>query len=181
MRSTHQQCTKLPINSLSTKTLYYHFKFSLQLRNLDMYICLYLISSEIDSHLPIDTYLCEFPIHVIYYLFPVHMFILLLICRNFFYMAQHEGAVTPRCIVQKNLQVPHTNRQVACHPVNNSKGKRRSIPQQKTRCDSLVPTLQGPWDPSQKRRGSLRFLHPSPAGSIFSITSRYQAPAMCHE
>lgn len=23
--------------------------------------------------------------------------------------------------------------------------------------------------------------HPSPAGSIFSITSRYQAPAMCHE
>ena len=51
-----------------------------------MYICLYLISSEIDSHLPIDTYLCEFQIHVIYYLFPVHIFILLLICRNFFYI-----------------------------------------------------------------------------------------------
>ena len=64
----------------------------------------------------------------------------------------------PTCIVQKNPQVPQTFRQVACHPVNNSKGKRRSIPQQKTRCDSLVPTLQGPWDPSQKRRGSLRFL-----------------------
>ena len=86
VRSTHQQCTKLPINSHSTKTLYYHFKFSLQLRNLDMYICLYLISSEIDSRLPIDTYLCEFPIHVIYYLFPVHMFILLLIYRNFLYI-----------------------------------------------------------------------------------------------
>ena len=74
--------------------------------------------------------------------------------------AQHEGALTPACIVQKNPQVPQTFRQVACHPVNNSKGKRRSIPQQKTRCDSLVPTLQGPWDPSQKRRGSLRFLPP---------------------
>ena len=60
----------------------------------------------------------------------------------------------------ENPQVPQTFRQVACHPVNNSKGKRRSIPQQKTRCDSLVPTLQGPWDPSQKRRGSLRFLRP---------------------
>ena len=34
--------------------------------------------------------------------------------------AQHEGAVTPRCIVQKNPQVPHTNRQVACHPMNNA-------------------------------------------------------------
>lgn len=51
-----------------------------------MYICLYLISSETDSHLPIDTHLCEFPIHVIYYLFPVHMFILLLIYRNFLYI-----------------------------------------------------------------------------------------------
>ena len=61
--------------------------------------------------------------------------------------AQHEGALTPACIVQKNPQVPQTFWKVACHPVNNSKGKRRSIHQQKTRCDSLVPTLQGPWDP----------------------------------
>ena len=42
--------------------------------------------------------------------------------------AQHEGALTTACIVQKNPQVPQTFRQVACHPVNNSKGKRRSIP-----------------------------------------------------
>ena len=80
--------------------------------------------------------------------------------ENLWMKAQDEGALTPACIVQKNPQVPQTFRQVACHPVNNSKGKRRSIPQQKTRCDSLVPTLQGPWDPSQKRRGSLRFLRP---------------------
>ena len=80
--------------------------------------------------------------------------------ENLWMKAQDEGALTPACIIQKNPQVPQTFRQVACHPVNNSKGKRRSIPQQKTRCDSLVPTLQGPWDPSQKRRGSLRFLRP---------------------
>ena len=80
--------------------------------------------------------------------------------ENLWMKAKDEGALTPACIVQKNPQVPQTFRQVACHPVNNSKGKRRSIPQQKTRCDSLVPTLQGPWDPSQKRRGSLRFLRP---------------------
>ena len=80
--------------------------------------------------------------------------------ENLSMKAQHEGALTPACIIQKNPQVPQTFRQVACHPVNNSKGKRRSIPQQKTRCDSLVLTLQGPWDPSQKRRGSLRFLRP---------------------
>ena len=29
-----------------------------------------------------------------------------------------------------------------------------------TRCDSLVPTLQGPYNPSQKRRVSLMFLPP---------------------
>ena len=74
--------------------------------------------------------------------------------------AQHEGALTPSGIVHKNPQVPLTARQVACHPVNNSKGKQRSIPPQKTRRDSLVPTLQGHCDPSQKWRGNLRFLPP---------------------
>ena len=74
--------------------------------------------------------------------------------------AQHEGALTPPCIVRKNPQVPHTARQVACHPVNNSKGKRRSIPPQKTRRDSLVPTRQGPCDRSQKWRESPSFLPP---------------------
>ena len=66
--------------------------------------------------------------------------------------AQHEGAVTPRCIVQKNPQVPHTNRQVACHPMNNAIVKRSSSPPHKTRPDSPVPTLQGLCDPSQIRR-----------------------------
>ena len=47
--------------------------------------------------------------------------------------AQHEGALTPLCIVRKNPQVPHTAQQVACHSVNNSKGKGKSIPPQKTR------------------------------------------------
>ena len=63
--------------------------------------------------------------------------------------AQHEGALTPPCIVWKTLQVPHTAQQVACHPVNNSKGKRSSIPPHKTRPDSPVPTLKGPCDPRQ--------------------------------
>ena len=63
--------------------------------------------------------------------------------------AQHEGAVTPRCIVQKNPQVPHTNRQVACHPMNNARVKRSSIPPHKMRPDSPVPTLQGLCNPSQ--------------------------------
>ena len=48
------------------------------------------------------------------------------------------------------LACAHTDRQVACHSVNNSKGKRSSIPPYKTRPDSPVPTLQGPCDQSQK-------------------------------
>ena len=39
-----------------------------------------------------------------------------------------------------------------CHPMNNSRGKRSSIPPHKTRPDSPVPTLHGLWDPSQIRR-----------------------------
>ena len=65
--------------------------------------------------------------------------------------AQHEGALTPPCIVRKNPQVIHTRRQVACHPVNNLRGKRNSIPPHKTRPDSPVPNLQGPCDPRQIR------------------------------
>ena len=72
--------------------------------------------------------------------------------------SQHEGTLTPPCIVRENPQVPNTARQVACQPVNNSRGKRSSIPQHKTRLDSPVPTLQGPCHRSQKWRGSLRFL-----------------------
>ena len=34
----------------------------------------------------------------------------------------------------------------ACHPVNNSRGKRRSIPAHKTRPDSPLPTMQGQED-----------------------------------
>ena len=72
--------------------------------------------------------------------------------------SQHEGALTPQCIVRKNAQVPNTTRQVACQPMNNSRGKRSSIPQHKTRPDSPVQTLQGPCDRSQKWRGNLWFL-----------------------
>ena len=72
--------------------------------------------------------------------------------------SQQEGELTPQCSIQKNPQVPITTPQAACHPVNNSRGKRSSIPQHRTRPDSPVPTLQRPWDRSQKWRGTLRFL-----------------------
>ena len=72
--------------------------------------------------------------------------------------AQHEGALTPSCILWKKPKVPLTARQMVCYPVNNSRGKRSSIPPHKTRPDSPVPTLQGPCDLSQKWRGTLRFL-----------------------
>ena len=62
------------------------------------------------------------------------------------------------CIVRIKPQVPHTARQVAYHPVNNSRGKRSSIPPHKMKPDSPVLTLQGPCDPSLKWRGTLRFL-----------------------
>ena len=42
--------------------------------------------------------------------------------------AQHEGALTPPGIVRRNPQVPHTAREVTCHPVNNWRGKQSSIP-----------------------------------------------------
>ena len=62
------------------------------------------------------------------------------------------------CIIQKNTQVSNTARQVACHPMNTSRGKRSSMPQLKTGTDSPLPTLQGPCDQSLKWRGILRFL-----------------------
>ena len=65
--------------------------------------------------------------------------------------AQHVWALTPTCIIQENSHVPHRTRQVACHPMNNSRGKRSSIPPHKTRPDSHVTTLQGPCDLSQIR------------------------------
>ena len=71
--------------------------------------------------------------------------------------AQQEWALTSLCIVRKNTQVPHTARQEACHPVNNWRCKRSSIPSPKTRPDSSVPTLQGPCNRSQKWRGTLGF------------------------
>ena len=74
--------------------------------------------------------------------------------------AQNEGALTTTCIVRKKPQIPHTAQQVGCHPMNNSRGKRSSIPPHSTRPDSPIPTLQGPCDRSQKWRGTLRFLPP---------------------
>ena len=52
-----------------------------------------------------------------------------------------KGALTPLCIVQKNPQVPHTALQEACHPVNNSRCKRISIPPHKMSPDSPLPSL----------------------------------------
>ena len=72
--------------------------------------------------------------------------------------AQNEGALTTTCLVLKKPQIPHTAQQVGCHPMNNSRGKRSSIPPHSTRPDSPIPTLQGPCDRSQKWRGTLRFL-----------------------
>ena len=80
-----------------------------------------------------------------------------------------NGTETP-CIVLKNPRVANTARQVACHPLNNSRCKRSSIPQPKTRTDSPVPTLQGPCDRSQKWRGTLRFL-PENVKNLFSISA----------
>ena len=71
--------------------------------------------------------------------------------------AKHAGALTARCIVWKKPYFPHTARQMACHSMNKSRGKRSSIPQPKTRHDSPVPNLQGPCDRSQKGRESMRF------------------------
>ena len=79
---------------------------------------------------------------------------------NLWTKSQHEGVLTPPCIIRIKAQDPHTARQVACHPVNNSGGKRRYIPPHKTRPDSPVPTLQGPCGRSPKQRGSLSFLPP---------------------
>ena len=77
---------------------------------------------------------------------------------NLWMKAQKEGALPPSCIVRKNPQVPQTARHVVCHPVNNSRGQRSSIPPHKRRTVSPVPTLQGPCDTSQKWRVTLRFL-----------------------
>ena len=72
--------------------------------------------------------------------------------------AQHEGALTPSCILRKKPKVPLTARQMVCYPVNNSRGKWSSIRPHKTRPDSPVPILQGPCGRSFKWRGTLRFL-----------------------
>ena len=61
-------------------------------------------------------------------------------------------------IDRKNPQVRNIAQQVACHPMNTSRGKQSSMPQPKMRPDSPVPTLQGPCDRSLKWRGTLRFL-----------------------
>src|SRR5574339_166224 len=50
----------------------------------------------------------------------------------------------------KKPQVPKTARQAASLPGDISRGKRRSMPQPKTRPDSPVPSLQGPCDRSLK-------------------------------
>ena len=80
-------------------------------------------------------------------------------------------------------QVPHTARQEACHPMNNSRGKQSSIPPLKTRPDSPAPTLKGPCDRSPKWRGTLMqglspFLGPPrkqrPAGTWVSSLRNFE-------
>ena len=68
-----------------------------------------------------------------------------------------RGTDTP-VLLRENPQVSNTARHVACHHINNSRGKWSSIPHHKTRPGCPVPTLQGPSDWSQKWRGTLRFL-----------------------
>ena len=68
--------------------------------------------------------------------------------------------------VRRNPQVPHTAREVTCHPVNNWRGRQSSIPPHKTRPDSPVRTLQRNCDPSQIwPRGSQERKHEFPAST----------------
>ena len=43
--------------------------------------------------------------------------------------AKPEAELTPPCIIRKHPRVPHTARRGACGPLNNSRGKRGSLPQ----------------------------------------------------
>ena len=61
---------------------------------------------------------------------------------NLWMKSQHEGELTPQCIIRKSPQVPNTTLQVACHHVKNSRGKHSSITQRRTRPESPVPSLQ---------------------------------------
>ena len=79
--------------------------------------------------------------------------------------AQHEGALTPPFIIQKNPQVTNTVQQVVCHPVNNSRGKWSSIPPHKTRPDFLYQlcretAIRVSTGARKPRRGNMRFLPP---------------------
>ena len=46
-----------------------------------------------------------------------------------FSLPLHEGALATLFIVRKIPQDPHTAPQLACHPLNNERGKRSSLPQ----------------------------------------------------
>ena len=65
-----------------------------------------------------------------------------------------RGTDTPVLRAEKTAGYSYSSTS-ACHPVNNSRGKRRSIPAQKTRPDSPIPTMQGHCDQNQKWRGTL--------------------------
>ena len=64
---------------------------------------------------------------------------------------------TPLGIVRRNPQVPHTAREVTCHPVNNWRGKQSSMPPHTSRPDSLFEMAYTARDPRQNKRGALRF------------------------
>ena len=85
--------------------------------------------------------------------------------ENLWMKAQHEGALTPPFIIQKNPQVTNTVQQVVCHPVNNSRGKWSSIPPHKARPDFLYQlcretAIRVSTGARKPRRGNMRFLPP---------------------
>ena len=85
--------------------------------------------------------------------------------ENLWMKAQHEGALTPPFIIQKNPQVTNTVQQVVCHPMNNSRGKWSSIPPHKARPDFLYQlcretAIRVSTGARKPRRGNMRFLPP---------------------
>ena len=65
--------------------------------------------------------------------------------------ALHEGALATLFIVRKTPQDPHTAPQLACHPLNNERGKRSPLPQTRRgltprvslECNPEIPVAPG--------------------------------------
>ena len=68
-----------------------------------------------------------------------------------------KGGLIPQLQIRKEPQVPNSTRLEAWNLFENSRGKQSSMPPHKSRPDSLFETAYTPQDPSQNRRGTLRF------------------------